>query len=507
MTDSTPNLSLPYIMPAQAQKHVTHNEAIRMLDALVQLAVADRHLAAPPASPIEGNRYIVAASPTGAWAGQAGHIAAWQDGAWAFLAPRAGWIAWVGDEDLAYAFDGTDWVALASGSGGGGSVNPTPLVGINATADTTNRLSVSSPASLFSHEGAGHQLKINKAAAADTASVLLQDAFSGRAEVGLAGDDNLHVKVSADGATWREAIVVDRTSGAVSMPFTSLGGVRPSTAEGRLTLTSGAPVMTSSVPGATALLYTPYVGNRVSLYDGSSAWTEIAFAEISIPLAGTTANTNYDVFGYSSGGVLALELVAWTNDTTRATGLARQNGVLVKSGGTSRRFLGTIRTGSAGQCDWVLGSIAANGGQAKLNVWNMYNRVAVGTLVGDSTNSWSLAASATRAANNSSSMRASFVSGLAEDVFEGSYTCPGQPGVSGNCAAGVGYDSTTTFSGRVTFSQASAAAPLAGQYSTTALGFHYFQALESANVTGTATFYGDAGTLYVQNGLLLNGRM
>ncbi len=70
--DDTPNLGLPYIMAAQSQKHVTHNEAIRALDAMVQLAVLDRDLAAPPGSPAEGARYIVGGSPTGAWSGHAG---------------------------------------------------------------------------------------------------------------------------------------------------------------------------------------------------------------------------------------------------------------------------------------------------------------------------------------------------------------------------------------------------------------------------------------------------
>src|SRR5215470_3414221 len=89
--DATSNLNLPFIMAAQAQKHVTHNEALRALDAVVQLMVLDKDLAAPPGSPTEGARYIVAASPTGAWAGQAGRIAARQDGAWAFYAPQEGW--------------------------------------------------------------------------------------------------------------------------------------------------------------------------------------------------------------------------------------------------------------------------------------------------------------------------------------------------------------------------------------------------------------------------------
>ena len=69
MSDATTHLLLPYILAAQAQKHVTHNEALRVLDNLVQLAVLDRDLNAPPGAPAEGDRYIVKASPapTGAW--------------------------------------------------------------------------------------------------------------------------------------------------------------------------------------------------------------------------------------------------------------------------------------------------------------------------------------------------------------------------------------------------------------------------------------------------------
>jgi hypothetical protein len=207
--DQTTKLKLPYILAAQSQKHVTHNEALRVLDALVQLAVVDKDLSAPPGAPAEGHCYIVGASPTGAWAGHAGHVAAFQDGAWAFHPPLEGWVAWVSDEDTLYAFNGTNWVV------GGSGVNPASLVGVNATADSTNRLSVVSPASLFNHAGAGHQLKINKAAAGDTGSVLFQTGFSGRAEFGLAGDDDFHVKVSADGSAWHEAIVINRSNGTV----------------------------------------------------------------------------------------------------------------------------------------------------------------------------------------------------------------------------------------------------------------------------------------------------
>jgi hypothetical protein len=301
--DASSNLSLPFIMAAQAQKHVTHNEALRALDAIVQLAVADKDLDAPPGSPDDGACYIVAASPTGAWSGQAGRIAAWQDGAWAFYAAREGWLAWVADEDTLYVWNGAAWAVFAGGGGGGGFADvvddTTPqlggdldanghaigfddgtgltddagneqivfhktasavnqvgitnaatgsapqiaaegsdtdidltlagkgsghpkaaLFGINATADATTKFAVAAEASLFNHAGAGHQHKINKAAAGDTASLLFQTATSGRAEMGTAGDDDFHFKVSADGSTWKEAIVIDRSTGAVAMPLT-----------------------------------------------------------------------------------------------------------------------------------------------------------------------------------------------------------------------------------------------------------------------------------------------
>ncbi|MDP1907772.1 MAG: DUF2793 domain-containing protein, partial [Hyphomicrobium sp.] len=222
--DATPNLSLPYIMAAQSQKHVTHNEAIRALDAILQLAVLDRDLTAPPGSPADGARYIVGASPTGAWSGHTSNVAAYQDGAWMFYAPVEGWIAWIGDEDVAVVWDGSAWSALTTGGGGGGGSGSYTTLGINATADTTNRLSLAADATLFNHDGDGHQLKINKASAADTVSLLYQDAFSGRAELGLAGDDDFHFKVSPDGTTWKEAILIDRSTGSVSFPHTSLGG-------------------------------------------------------------------------------------------------------------------------------------------------------------------------------------------------------------------------------------------------------------------------------------------
>jgi hypothetical protein len=216
----TPNLGLPFIMAAQAQKHVTHNEAIRALDALVHLAVIDRDATAPPSSPAEGDRHIVGAGSTGAWDGHDLDIAAFQDGAWAFFTPRPGWRAWIIGENALRAWNGTDWVGVGSGDGdsGDGGDGAFDTLGINATADETNRLALSAPASLFNHAGAGHQVKVNKAEAGDTASFLFQTGFSGRAELGTSGDDSFHFKVSPDGSAWHEALLIDKDTGEVSFP-------------------------------------------------------------------------------------------------------------------------------------------------------------------------------------------------------------------------------------------------------------------------------------------------
>ncbi len=213
----THHLRLPYIAAAQAQKHVTHNEAIRALDAIVHLSVLDRDLTAPPGSPAEGDRYIVGANATGAWAGQDANIAAFQDGAWMFYVPQEGWLAWVGDEDALVAWAGAGWVAA-----GGGSVNPAPRVGVNTTADATNKLAVKSDAVLLSHDdvtpGSGdHRVIVNKSAAARTASFLFQTGYSGRAEFGTTGDDKFHIKTSPNGINWSESIVVDPATGWVGI--------------------------------------------------------------------------------------------------------------------------------------------------------------------------------------------------------------------------------------------------------------------------------------------------
>jgi len=109
MSDITTHLLLPYILASQAQKHVTHNEALRLLDAMVQLSVLDRTRTAPSASPTDGDRHIVASGATGLWVGWDLNVAFWVDGVWMRLAPRPGWLAWIAAEQMFLVWNGSAW--------------------------------------------------------------------------------------------------------------------------------------------------------------------------------------------------------------------------------------------------------------------------------------------------------------------------------------------------------------------------------------------------------------
>jgi hypothetical protein len=211
MSEVSAVLGLPYIQPAQAQKHVTHNEALRVLDVIVQLAVLDRTQTAAPISPDIGSRYIVGEGALGEWSGQDGNIAVWDIEGWVFFQPQAGWRAEVLSDAQSVVWTGAGWIAT------GAQPQTVSQLGIGTSADATNRLAVSSAATLLSHAGAGHQIKVNKAAAGDTASLLFQTNFSGRAEMGLAGNDDFSIKVSADGISFLEGVRLAQ-DGSTTLP-------------------------------------------------------------------------------------------------------------------------------------------------------------------------------------------------------------------------------------------------------------------------------------------------
>jgi len=210
MTEHSPRLNLPFIQQAQAQKHITHNEAIERLDLLVQLVVEGFAADTPPVLPQEGQIWALGAEPSGVWAGQGNMLAAWAGGGWLFLPPAEGWLAT--SASALRVWNGTSWVAPLFSD-----LQNVPGLGVNTSYDTTNRLAVAASATLLTHDGADHQLKINKSAEDDTASLLFQTGWSGRAEMGAIGDDDFTLKVSADGVTWRTGLTLDAGTGNAVM--------------------------------------------------------------------------------------------------------------------------------------------------------------------------------------------------------------------------------------------------------------------------------------------------
>ncbi|HEY7644588.1 MAG TPA: DUF2793 domain-containing protein [Hyphomicrobiales bacterium] len=242
MANST-HLNMPFIEAAQAQKHVTHNAALAALDAVVMLSVLDRTLAAPPGSPGEGDRYLVASSATGDWSGQDGKVAAWQDGAWAFYAPQEGWIAWIASEGIALICDGTGWTGCATQNAA--------FVGVNTAASTTNRLAVASGAVLFTHAGAGVQVKLNRNGGGDNASLLFQSAYSGRAEIGCLGNDDFVFKTSPDGSSFSAGLtLVSAANGVPRIPSVTVAGLPSASDAG-----AGALVFVSDAGGGAVLAF------------------------------------------------------------------------------------------------------------------------------------------------------------------------------------------------------------------------------------------------------------
>ena len=211
MSQSSPRVELPYLQPAQAQKHITHNVALQRLDAVTQLTVQGFANTAPPPLPAAGDIHGVGPGATGAWAGQEGTLAYWDGAGWLFLTPQDGWRAWgVTEQELRVWQDG-DWQSPIT------RLQDLDMLGIGGAADDTNRLVVQADGALFSHAGAGHRLSLNKASVTETASVLFQSDWTGHAEMGLAGENAFALKLSPDGMGWQTALRADPVTEEITL--------------------------------------------------------------------------------------------------------------------------------------------------------------------------------------------------------------------------------------------------------------------------------------------------
>lgn len=297
--------------------------------------------------------------------------------------------------------------------------------------------------------------------------------------------------------------------------------------QGRVTLTSGTPVMTATTSGQTTVYYTPYVGDLVPLYDGTNVVPTV-FAELSQATTDATkspaavaANSVYDIFVWDDGGTIrATRGPPWTNDTTRSagTGIVRIKGILlndvaITNGPAANRgtYVGSIRSNSSSQIDYIFGGIGAGGVAGNFSVYNAYNQVTVTTFVGDSTDSWTYnVANTWRSANASAGNRVSFLRGLNEDSVLATYVQMVRP--DGNTvSAGIGADSTTAPTG-IRGSSFFSAGNLfvinnnASYAGTPGFGYRFVQAIEAQNNTTSTTYYGDTGGTFAQSGLTVSLR-
>ena len=109
--DLTARWGLPLLVPGQAQKEMTHNEALAALDVIAQPAVVAAGIDTPPETPEEGACWIVGAAPELAWAGHAGEIAGWTAGGWRFVSPQCGTTVWLCDRNVAARFGDVGWIS------------------------------------------------------------------------------------------------------------------------------------------------------------------------------------------------------------------------------------------------------------------------------------------------------------------------------------------------------------------------------------------------------------
>lgn len=264
--------------------------------------------------------------------------------------------------------------------------------------------------------------------------------------------------------------------------------------EGRLTLTTGVPVTTADVTAAETLYFTAFRGNCIALYDGTN-WVRRTFSEASIDVPDVTGV--HDVFAYDNSGTVTLEVLVWTDATNRATALTTQNGVLVKTGDATRRYLGTFYSTTAGNGQ-IEDSIANR------YVWNYYNRVLRPMYVSDTTATWTYTTATVRQANGAAANQLNFCIGVSEDVVTASamnHIRNTSAGVT--CYTGVALDATNTLNTTTGFHNFIAVTQVANQevIATGSLecypgiGKHYLSWNEYSSATGTSTWGGNLNGL------------
>jgi hypothetical protein len=269
---------------------------------------------------------------------------------------------------------------------------------------------------------------------------------------------------------------------------------------GRLTLTTNVPVTSADVTGATNIYYTPYIHDGIALWDGVR-WKRISFSQVTTAIGTVSAGIPQDVFGFLSGGALAVEFLVWTNASARATGLTLGDGRYYKTGDQTRLYLGTWYPSSSTTCEDSCGGVTTQVG-GKRFLWNNYNRRLRNIAVIDTqTAGYTYASTTIRQTNAASGNKFEFVIGLAEDMVDiAARTGVYQSATGAYAGTGVGIDTTSAYSGKISgalYNSGSAGAiyyQAFGHYKEIpAVGYHAANWNESGN-SGSPTFYGSNGS-------------
>jgi hypothetical protein len=298
--------------------------------------------------------------------------------------------------------------------------------------------------------------------------------------------------------------------------------------QGRLTLQTGAPVMTASQTGQTTVRYVPYAGRMVPIWNGSNIQAYDMGAEISVATTDTAKNPAAigaskvnDWFIWIDSGVMRLcHGPDWTNDTTRSAGAVLQytNGILTNGANITNgpntafgTYVGTTRSNASSQIDWGFGGTGVGGVAAWFGVWNMYNRVNVQQMVIDTFSSAAVTANTVSALNASNANRVSFVTGLAEDGVDAlvCYAVKSGTVAASNVGCGIGLDSTSAAAGIFMVNGVgTAAVPTMGVYAGMLQGFHFLQALQIGQGDANGNIYGNSGIgSTLQGGLRVSLRL
>jgi hypothetical protein len=307
---------------------------------------------------------------------------------------------------------------------------------------------------------------------------------------------------------------------SVFAPETEIGG--------RLTLTSGTPVLGANATAQGTVFYTPYIHDIASIYNGTN-WASYPFTEQSVVLdtGNYLSGKNYDWFEFLNAGVATLGYgPAWTNDTTPSAAISMLNGVWVNTstitlrvsssttfsvGANQARYVGTTRGTANGQTGMAFSSAAAGGGNGVLGVYNAYNKVRICAYETDSNQGtgWAYNSTTWRSADGNANNRIGYVDGLGDVMVSGRYSCNEQSALttdSGLIGITRDYSSgTPTFAAMLGYGATGGTATNGRSAIVEGVflplrGFHTIGAQEVSANGGSVTFAGETVTPAVPAG-------